>query len=282
MNRPLSITLEHELLKIIARLGEVSSRPQKNLSHPSVLCYHSIAEGTSDNAIHPKEFERQIRYLVTNFRIVSLSDLLRKNGVNGMAVAITFDDGYADVVSLALPILKRFSVRATAFVLGSPSKVNRSTLGSEQKLLSINQQRALIKAGWEIGFHSATHRDLTKLTTARLEEEVIDGKNELEEKLKHSIRLFAYPFGRYNSSVIDAVKKAGYLAAFTSGGGVHLPGDDPYRLDRVVVSRHHRVSDLKLLLTDEGRAVHRLMERLIRIKDGSWQSGDHSRLRKGL
>ncbi len=183
-----------------------------------ILCYHSVSESGWRFSTPLKNFEDQITYLKYNFKIMSLSQLLIYTGKE-TAVAITFDDGYEDILTNALPLLEKLNIPATAFVLGNPSGANRDELDNNLKLLSVKQIKSLYDSGWEIGFHTSTHANLSSLTESEIVKEIRIGKNNLEKKLGINLNYFAYPRGAYTSEVVDQLKNAGFEAAFTVDGG---------------------------------------------------------------
>ena len=119
-------------------------------------------------------------------------------------MAVTFDDGHASVLEEALPVLARHGLVGTVFprldLLGSPG------------LLSQPGLEALVAAGWEVGSHTLTHRDLTTLDDAELERELAGSKRELEALLGRPCRSIAYPRGNADERVLAAAAAAGYEA----------------------------------------------------------------------
>ncbi|RPJ44046.1 MAG: polysaccharide deacetylase family protein, partial [Candidatus Latescibacterota bacterium] len=136
-----------------------------------VLAYHRV-EPLRDlawNRVSPGRLERQMRILErAGRRGVPLREL--GSGAPGSEVAITFDDALADAVRFALPILGRFRFRATVFVptawVGLPNDWDTRIAGRPVRHASWEEIRAAAAAGWEIGSHGHTHRDLTSLEDA--------------------------------------------------------------------------------------------------------------------
>lgn len=95
----------------------------------TILMYHRIVDSkqSSSNAFDPnlellvklEEFDRQMKYLKSNYRCIGLTESvekLRKGGLEEKSVVVTFDDGHRDNLTLALPILKKYEVPATFFI----------------------------------------------------------------------------------------------------------------------------------------------------------------------
>ncbi len=93
----------------------------------------------------------------------------------------------------------------------------------------------LIAAGWELDDHTFTHPDLTTLGAAALEREVGASRRFLRKQYRQPIPFFCYPSGRYDDTVLAAVRRAGYLGATTTNPGIARPGQGLFTLDRIRV-----------------------------------------------
>lgn len=126
-------------------------------------------------------------------------------------LAITFDDSNSSDRSLALSQLLRRKLTASFFILtgriGKPGS------------LDVEDIRALVKAGMRVGSHGVDHRDWRSISASDLERELISSKSRLEDICGKPIRTAAIPFGRYNSRVLRAIRRAGYEAAYSSDRG---------------------------------------------------------------
>jgi len=143
------------------------------------------------------------------------------------SVLLTFDDGYASHFELVAPLLLRYRFTGTFFIpaglIGKPG------------YLTWEQLRKLVFLGMEIGSHGLTHRSLAGLSRAELEHELVDSKRRLEAELGIPVRAIAAPGGFWNRAVADAVKRAGYEAAWVSTIGTNGAETNPLALRRVVV-----------------------------------------------
>jgi len=187
----------------------------RDLSIP-VLYYHSVSTVPKNEiCMPPSEFEKQMAYLSEQgYHTVSVTQIYDfftgKGTLPDKPIAITFDDGYKDNYTNAFPTMKKYGFTGTIFVIAE-------NIGSNN-ILTWDDLKALIKEGWQIGGHSMTHVDLTKLDSPKLTEEVKNSKLSLEKKLE-PIKSFCYPFGAYNAKVEKAVQDAGYLIGFTTDRG---------------------------------------------------------------
>jgi peptidoglycan/xylan/chitin deacetylase (PgdA/CDA1 family) len=123
-------------------------------------------------------------------------------------VALTFDDGYADVYTNVYPLLRRLHFIATLFIvpgfLGTP------------RYLTWDQVITMSRHGMDIEAHTLTHPDLTTLSASARWHEIDGSRLILQQRLKRSVRVLAYPYGAYNAAVIRDVSRAGFYAAFTT------------------------------------------------------------------
>lgn len=190
-------------------------------------------------------FSSMIQTLTTQFHVITPHEFnSRSFSHTDINVLITFDDGYASWEHVALPVLRKYSLRALFFVnSGLVDIAQRRTLADTfmKEQLRITPRaplcwsgvRALLQEGHTIGGHTRTHADLTTLTEAELTKELIFDKQVLESKLGISVVDFAYPFGtrrHINEVVRHAVEDAGYTRGYTavshfvsSGEMLHIP-----------------------------------------------------------
>ncbi|MEO1525460.1 MAG: polysaccharide deacetylase family protein [Planctomycetota bacterium] len=212
----------------------------------SVLFYHRVADTYANGwTISNDEFQRQIRWIRRHFDIVSLEEIQRSvaSGENPRpAVAITFDDGYAENCDRAIPFLIENEIPFTYFVsLGHVIDQEPFPHDREAKRpLPINtpeQLREMASAGVEIGAHTRTHCDVNKVTDPeQLVDEVVTATKELERLVRSDIRYFAFPFGQVDNLSAAAVRLLkrngikGYCSAF---GSYNIPGEDSFHLRRI-------------------------------------------------
>ena len=162
----------------------------------------------------PKGFERQlIEVRRRGYRFVPLFDIveaIHKDGVEDQtAVAITFDDGWADNIEFALPVLQKLSISATFFV--ATAHIRGGSEGA--KKIGLAQLKELVRSGMDVGGHSRSHPDLRKLPAEKANEEIRGCREDLEQELGMNIRFFAYPGGAFNRQVARLTEEAGYSAA---------------------------------------------------------------------
>jgi len=208
-----------------------------------VLNYHSITndvvEGDDYQMTTPKQlFDKQMEHLSKNeYNVLSYDNIAGKiaqrEGLPERTVCVTFDDGFKDNASNAMPILQKYGFKATIFL-------TVDFIASGKKWLDWNDIAELKKTGiFSFGSHSVSHRKLSGLSMDELKEEIGVSKKILEDHLKIPIFLFAYPFGSYGSfdkRAVEALRREGYKAAFTTVAGFNSINQDPYTIRRTRIS----------------------------------------------
>jgi peptidoglycan/xylan/chitin deacetylase (PgdA/CDA1 family) len=226
-----------------------------------ILLYHRVAEVGSPATVRyrvtPAAFEDQLRYLRdAGFRGVGLEDwrgaIAQHTPLPGRAVLITFDDGYADFLTEAWPLLRRYGFPATVFlVAGEVGGSNRwdRAVGEEVPLLGWRDIRRLRDEGVEFGSHSLSHRRLTAIPPTEVVREVAASRAILQDELGTVVRAFAYPFGGEDAVVRHLIGACGYvLGASCRPGGSGL-WDPLLALPRIEISGTDNFSDFVTRLT---------------------------------
>ena len=202
-----------------------------------VLAFHKV---------NPKYFEQQIKHLVKHYDVIPLSEISPKNKNK---VVLTFDDGYKNNLEYAYPILKKYKLSATIFIvydfidknvfvwwdrleyakanvdLENIKKLNNEEIEKKvAQITSLNKNTTKpsdynfmnwkdikkISDVFEIGSHTLTHPILTNIPLVEAKKEILQSKRKIEGKIGKKIISFAYPNGNYNEELISAVEEAGY------------------------------------------------------------------------
>ncbi|SMC26327.1 Polysaccharide deacetylase [Desulfacinum hydrothermale DSM 13146] len=213
-----------------------------------VLMYHMVSEPKEPRdarfACPPGLFRRHMEYLARHgYAWVSLEHihgaLTGGTPLPERAVAVTLDDGYADNYEYAWPVLARYGIPATIFlVTDAVGRTNHWMEGrgfSSRRMLSWSQVREMSDHGVSFGSHTASHPRLTELPAHRVEEELTCSRRVLEDKLGRSVFSFAYPYGLVSEGVRDAVVRAGYGLACSTRSGFNRVETDRFQLRRIEV-----------------------------------------------
>ena len=212
-------------------------RPAIDYRYPRILMYHMIAPprpGARFNGLRvsPQRFERQLQWLsAQGWHSFTLSELVaRSASLPEKSFAITFDDGYADNLLQALPLLKKYRCKATLYLVvdrfDRDWSVQRKAHHDEGELqgetkLSDRQVQTLLDSGCvELGSHSMTHANFLQIEAAALGWELEESKRVLEQRFGVPVSSFAYPFGLYRLEQVALVRRAGYRSAVTTRQGI--------------------------------------------------------------
>lgn len=218
-----------------------------------VIAYHKIDEPTADIKLRgaftsPKNFARQMIYLKKHgFKFHTASELIdyyrERHAFPPKSVALTFDDGWKDNYTNAFPILRDLQIKATIFLV--PSCIGQKTTQvvadgeAEREHLTRENVAEMSDYGIEFGSHTLNHKLLHRISDEEAELEVRESKNEIENLTQKACRVLAYPAGFYTKTAQQAVKNAGYIAAFTT-----IYADpkclDLYALNRIEILRRNR------------------------------------------
>jgi peptidoglycan/xylan/chitin deacetylase (PgdA/CDA1 family) len=208
--------------------------------------YHAITDLADDPnmlSTSPERFEAQLRHLERrNLRGVSVQELrLAMSPAASPAglIGLTFDDGYADFLHTAVPILEKFGFSATVFaVAGMLGKENDwehvYNPRPPMRLLGSEELREVSERGMEVGSHSMTHTALPGLDRELLEQELGDSRRKLGEILGEAVEGFCYPYGGLDAAAVAAARRTGYGYACSFETRVERSA---YDLPRIAVSQ---------------------------------------------
>ena len=208
-----------------------------------VLMYHRVLDETKEDVsgIHPgmfvttRSFEKHIQYMKKAYTVINLIDLMKwiegEVRYDKPPCVITFDDGWIDNYTYAFPLLQKYDVPATIFLI-------TEQMGNKQ-MLTWEHVRNMETQGVCFGSHTANHKVLTKCNEKVIEKELVDSKTKLTSNVSNPITWFCYPKGQYNSAVVALVKKH-YSAALTTERGEVAKESNLYTLPRVGI--HNDVS----------------------------------------
>lgn len=204
-----------------------------------VLMYHHIMDSKMSDrlSVSPKTFEKQVRYLAENkYHIITLAEavkmLNRPRRPRGKYAVITFDDGNADFYENAYPILKKYNVPATVFLIVD--------FIDKPGYLRWEQIYEMAEDNIVFGSHTLTHPWLPNLGEAEMKREIVGSKAILEKRLVRRVNFIAYPQGAFDRRVLDIVKKAGYSGGCATNPGKKFPSRDPFAMKRTRISENSR------------------------------------------
>lgn len=235
--------------KNVAYSKEVTSEKVNKTLNSSkeipVLMYHSINSDSSTNLmkVNVKQFAEQMKYLKDNNYNTLTADefydcIVNNKKVPDKSVFLTFDDGYEDQYENVYPILKKYKMHATMFIItGYLDKGTYYLKSSQLKEMSDN--------GIDIESHTVDHPYLAKLSYNKQFSELQQSKSKLEGICKKTVRFIAYPYGSYNVNTINAAKSLDYIMGFTTKGKWASLNKGVYAMNRIYIFPQYDLNNFK-------------------------------------
>ena len=195
--------------------------------HP-ILCYHKIASPPAKARIKglyldPNLFFSQMNEISQAGLISTLPNEAARP--MGYSITITFDDGFANNLTEAAPLMQQAGIRAINYLvadrIGRTSDWEAHEGGEADPLMNESQIKDWLAAGHWIGAHTCTHPRLSQLPRDKAREEITAGRKKLEDRFGIPIEHFAYPYGDYDEPTVELVREAGFETACTMHRGIN-------------------------------------------------------------
>ncbi len=220
------------------RQSEKSVEPSVTTApNAAILLYHHVSSSTpASTSISPETFKSHMEYLDAHHTVVSLQDVVsaiqHNTALPEKAVAITFDDGYANILENAHPILAKFGFPYTVFI-------NPDEIGVGPQQLTWEQVIAMHNDGVVFANHTLDHLHMLNEEQVMGEhawlekvwQNVESAEKKIEDKLDTSLKYLAYPFGEYNAALANKLRTEGYIG-FGQHSGAVGPSSDMQALPR--------------------------------------------------
>jgi peptidoglycan/xylan/chitin deacetylase (PgdA/CDA1 family) len=200
-------------------------------SHANILLYHHVATDTPHStSVTPKVFAQHMAYIAKHFTVLPLNQIVdaiqHQQPLPNNTIAITFDDGYANIYANAHPILRQYKMPYTIFI-------NPDVIGEQANQLTWQQVNAMQKEGVLFGNHTLNHLhmlDRKKDETddqwlARVWQNVEDAEAMLANHTGVSLKYLAYPFGEFNKALADRLREHHYIGFGQHSGAVGMYSD---------------------------------------------------------
>ena len=246
-----------------------------------VLMYHEIADATATSsplAVAPDVFADQMAYLHdAGFNTLTAGELAAflADGVGKLPerpVVLTFDDGYGDFYTEALPLMKQRGYTGTLFQ--TTGWVGKE--GEAKRMLNWRELAELNEAGVEIGAHTVRHPQLDQLPEKELRDELYISKSVLEDKLGFAVPGLAYPFGYSNRKVREIAREFGYTYAYAVDNALTTSAAQNFTFPRLTVRRTTTMDQFRRMVN--GRDTLALRQARILTKGFSVVRRTRSRL----
>ena len=224
--------------------------PGLRVARVPIMMYHYVSIPPPDADVYrldlsvsPQAFDEQLAFLAYNgYRTIRASDLVEHllygAPLPEKPIVLTFDDGYADAYDAAFPLLKKYGMVATFFV------VTQYLESKKPGYATWAQLQEMANAGMEIGSHTADHPDLRGKSIVFQNGQIAGSKQLIEMRLPGvTVKTFCYPSGKYDATTLAVLRMSGYLGAVTEIQGVRQTSDDVYEMRRIRVRGSYSLND---------------------------------------
>jgi peptidoglycan/xylan/chitin deacetylase (PgdA/CDA1 family) len=219
-----------------------------------ILMYHYISEPPADADVYrrdlsvtPENFEAQLAWLRSQgYQTIKLSDLVYHMTLGwplpDKPVILTFDDGYRDNYTQALPLLRKYGYVGTFFLVTKPID------DGDPAYLTWDMVKEMHRAGMDIEPHGYRHYDLRDKDIDFLVYEIVGAKEAIEARTGETARFFSYPSGSYDDQTVAVLKSAYFWAAVTTAQGATHTSDSLFELTRIRMRGRHDLEDFVALM----------------------------------
>lgn len=222
-----------------------NGEPQKMMPTAiPIFMYHYIRDyfNPSDPigmnlSVSPQKLEEQLAWLAENgYQTAAMDFFGNPQPVSFKPIILTFDDGYQDAYDSALPILQKYKMVGTFYLIvdkiGTPGYLTWEEIAQMQK------------SGMVFGSHTLTHPDLRNLPEKDLENEIRASQEILEKKLGVAVTDFCYPSGKLDDRVLKELLRDNYKTAVTTVMGISDVKADPYLLKRIRIANNSKIQSI--------------------------------------
>jgi peptidoglycan/xylan/chitin deacetylase (PgdA/CDA1 family) len=253
-----------------------------------VLCYHSVCTDPAplmrEWAISPGRLREHLAYFADEgMTTLTITEYAHRLSIGQplpeRLVVLTFDDGFADFATEAVPALLDADMTATLYVSTAYVGETSHWLGPDgsQPMLSWSQVTDVAAAGVEIGAHAHHHHALDELDRTRAQLEIVESKKRLEDQLGGLVESFAYPHGYHTRAIKDMVRLAGFSSAAAVKNALSGPTDDLYAIARILVPGDAPVDEVARLMRRSSPAP-----RYERLQTKAWRAVRRARARRNV
>ena len=251
--------LKQSLRRLMYGAARLCSIPQAGAR---ILTYHSVGTRSHEMNVSVDAFRTQMAWLREHARLVSLVESVNA----GDGVSITFDDGYADNLLNAAPILTAFGIPATVFVVAGAlgGYLPHDGASDDARILTRDELKRLYASGIGIGSHTMHHARLSSIPESEQREELSRSKTVLEEIIEAPVDTLAYPYGAlldYTSASMLLARECGYGLACSNRFGAHTANADRWAIRRVCIHANDDLSTFIAKVTGKLDALRWLESR---------------------
>ncbi len=218
-----------------------------------VLMYHSISRDNNRISVSVTNFKKQMKLMsLLGYKGYSLNKINSKTSKK--KIIITFDDGYENIFTEAMPVLKKFNFSATCFIVNKKIGYfndwdkNQKNF-KKKKLMNKKQINTWINNGFEVGSHTMNHYNLKYLSNDQKKYQILKPKQFFKTNYGINIQSFSYPFGCYNEDCLKILKRNYKFAVTTKRSRYNKGKFNPLEIPRVPVNSNTSIFKYFLKVT---------------------------------
>ncbi len=218
-----------------------------------VLMYHSISSDNNIISVSVTNFKKQMKLMsLLGYKGYSLNKINSKTAKK--KIIITFDDGYENIFTEAMPVLKKFNFSATCFIVNKKIGYfndwdkNQKNF-KKKKLMNKKQINTWINNGFEVGSHTMNHYNLKYLSNDQKKYQILKPKQFFKTNYGINIQSFSYPFGCYNEDCLKILKRNYKFAVTTKRSRYNKGKFNPLEIPRVPVNSNTSIFKYFLKIT---------------------------------
>jgi peptidoglycan/xylan/chitin deacetylase (PgdA/CDA1 family) len=244
--------MKRSFFSLLQKLRIIRLAAWWNRQRVVILCYHGVTERSERHPndrsglhIRAHRFEAQLNYLRRHYHVISLPEFVeaRKNNVPlpDYSVVLTFDDGYRNFLTSALPRLVARNMSVSIFLITdriqpeTQSHVNKWRESDDEGYLSWEEIKTLQQRGVEIGSHTCSHRKLSEIVPVEAERELAVSHQTIAARLSQATMPLAFPYGSYSEAVIEITRRLPYTCALTTDAGTNGDATNLFLLRRNLI-----------------------------------------------
>ena len=262
------------IVLLIAAAGFIFWLFERAESGVPILVYHRVSDvDKNPTTLTVADFDAQLKFLVDNgYHVIAPDDLLDAwasgKTLPSKPIVLTFDDGHEDIYKNVFPILQKYNMRATVFIV-------TDHIGMKD-YLTWDLVRALQAGGFmDFESHTMSYKDLTTLKGDKLWNEIYGSKQAIEWAIKKPAKFIAYPEGKYTVDAEDTSKEVGFRAGFIEDYGLATNDSNSYVLTRIPVLGSNSHTLLRFQLRLKGSPIFAPLHRFkMDIAEGNPEIAD--------
>lgn len=249
-----------------AKTSEITTLTTPLKDNLVILQYHHVSNNTPRiTSTPPDVFAEHLAYLYKHFNVVALPDAINalKNGTKlpDKSVAITFDDGFDNILINAHPLLRKYDFPYTIFI--NPALIGRSNQQLTWEEVSQMSQEGVTFANHTLAHQHLLNRQILTANNSYKQYEAIENEAQwltrvlnditqaeaiLKGRLGYSLRYLAYPYGEFNRTLSDALTELNYVGFAQHSGGISSQSDFSALPRYPAAGRYAKLATLKIKL----------------------------------